>query len=130
MGVTALGLLVDGLAVYRLTRLATKDTIFDGPRDLIVQKAYERTGRLAELVELTDYDGDGPIRPGALADAVPLDDFAPKLATLVTCRWCAGVWVGFAAVAARAVAPKLWDPFARALAVASVAPLLAGFEDG
>ena len=38
---------VDGLAVYRITRLVTEDVIFDRPRDWVVENGPEK---LAELV--------------------------------------------------------------------------------
>jgi hypothetical protein len=57
-------------------------------------------------------------------------DHPPRLATLVTCRWCAGVWIAGGVAAARRCAPTAWDPVARGLALAAAAVLLAGLEDG
>lgn len=51
------------LAAYRLTRLIVIDTIFDGPRDKI-------------------YDWLSP--KGVVGD---------KLSYLISCTWCAGVWI-------------------------------------
>lgn len=53
----------------------------------------------------------------------------PKAAELITCRWCAGMWVSLGVVAARRLAPRLWDPLARALAFSAGAALLAALED-
>ena len=53
----------------------------------------------------------------------------PKLARLITCRWCAGVWIAGAVVAARTIAPRGWDPVAKGLALSAGAALLARFED-
>jgi hypothetical protein len=53
---------------------------------------------------------------------------APKLATLVTCRWCAGVWIAAGVVLARRVAPRQWAPVAEVLAVAAAGTLVAGLE--
>ena len=59
---------------------------------------------------------------------VVLDRFPPTLATLATCRWCAGFWVAVFVIAARAVAPRWWDPVAKTLAVSSAATLLSRAE--
>lgn len=116
-------LVLDALATYRLTRLATADTILTAPREAVVRYAYARwrpAGYL-EAEQLADVDGWA---------AVAEDDAgAPKLATLVTCRWCAGMWVGLGVVAARRLCPRLWPPLARALAYSAGAALLAGLED-
>jgi hypothetical protein len=48
----------------------------------------------------------------------------PKLATLVTCRWCAGMWIA----AGVTLAPRAWDPVARGLALSAGAVLLARLE--
>jgi hypothetical protein len=110
-------LAVDLLATHRLVRLATADVLTQGPRDRLVGWLYRRHG-----------DTDGTPASG-WADYAEVDPDAPKLATLVTCRWCAGVWVAFGVVAARKLAPRPWDYVARALAASSVAGLLAAAED-
>ncbi len=122
-------LLLDALAAYRLTRLATADTILSGPRDKLVRDAYARDGRLAEATELADDEGVHLAEPGGWAELAPLDPKAPKLATLVTCRWCAGMWVSLGVVAARRLCPRAWAPLATALAYSAGAALLAGLED-
>lgn len=109
-------LLLDFLSAYRITRLITADTILDGPRDALVRRAYRRPG----------------FRPGADEDAVTYamgDPNAPPLATLVTCRFCASVWIGFAVVIARRRFPRQWAPIAEALALSAGAALIAGLED-
>lgn len=117
-------LVVDALATYRLTRLVTADTILHGPRDRIVEAAYAGVGR-AEYVR-SQY---APDAPGDWSEIPPGDPYAPKLASLVTCRWCSGVWVAVAVVALRRLAPRWWAPVAEALAISSAAPLLAAIED-
>lgn len=115
-------LLLDALAAYRLTRLITADAILDGPRDAVVAWAY---GDRRE-------NGDEPSMPevpGAWSGYAMDDDRAPKLATLVTCRWCSSVYIGFAVVAARRLFPRAWTPIAEALALSAGAALLAGLED-
>lgn len=107
---------IDGVACYRLTRLITADTILDGPRDALVRRAYRRPG----------------FRPAADEDAVDYaigDPNAPRLATLATCRFCAGVYVGFGVMIARRRFPRQWAPIAEALALSAGAALIAGLED-
>ena len=62
------------------------------------------------------------------ADWAMSDATAPRLATLLTCRWCASVYVGLAVVAARRWLPG-WGYVASALAGSSAAALLAHWED-
>lgn len=112
--------LIDGLAVARLTRLVTADTITVGPRDAVVRWAYARDGRAQWLVELEEWAS-----PSA---AVQADQHPPKVARLITCPWCAGVWVAAGVATARLVAPRLWGRAAAALAAAEAAGLLAGWE--
>jgi hypothetical protein len=107
-----LDLLVDGLATYRLTRLATADIISE-------------PARLAVLRRLRGDTGPEDVTAVELVES--LDD-PPPLATLITCRWCAGVWIAAGVAAARLMAPKVWDPAARALALAASAALLARLE--
>ncbi len=81
-----LQLVVDGLAAYRLTRLLSADTLLVGPRDAIVKRAYRRRdGHNFQLA--TPEPGDWSEL--AMADGAS----APNAATLVTCRWCTGVYV-------------------------------------
>lgn len=117
-----IALVLDALAAYRLTRLATTDTILDGPRDALVRGAYARAGRADDGPSMPDV-------PGAWSGWAMDDDRAPKLATLVTCRWCAGAWIGLAVVAARRLFPRAWPPLAKALAFSAGAALLASLED-
>ncbi len=107
-------LLIDFLSAYRITRLITADTILDGPRDAVVSWAYGKSGE-ADV--------------GGWVDFAMADPQAPKLATLVTCRFCASVWIGFGIVIARRRFPRQWAPIAEALALSAGAALLAGLED-
>lgn len=86
-------LLVDALAVHRLTRLVTDDDITEPLR--------------------TAWETKAP----------------PWLAPLATCRWCASIHIAIAAVTLRRLAPRAWDPLARALALSSTGTLLARLED-
>lgn len=113
-----LELLVDAGAAYRLTKLVTDDVITAPIRDGIVEWSY---GRLPDIaVERA--------RGETWSDVAIGDEDAPKLATLITCRWCAGVWIGAAVVAARRGAPRAWQPLAEALSLAAAAALIAGLE--
>lgn len=116
-------LLVDAVAAYRLTKLATDDVITAPIRDRLVAAAYRR----AEDEVPPDADVDVPNDWTSFAIGDPV---APKMATLLTCRWCAGMWISLGIVAARRVAPRAWAPLADALALSAAAALLAGFEDG
>lgn len=127
---TALDLALDGLAAYRLTKLIADDDITAGPRDRVVRAAYETQGRRQHVADqLADAYG-GPIPDGAWSDHAQGDPFAPKPATLVTCRWCTGMWVAAAVVLARRAAPRTWSTLARLLSLSAAAALLAGLEDG
>ena len=113
-----LELTMDLLATYRLTRLATADVIAEPARRSFI----ERLGRSAG-------QDLGPPEESSLAMVDSMKD-PPKLARLITCRWCAGVWIAGGVVVARRLAPQLWDPVAKALALSAGAGLLAGLEDG
>lgn len=130
-------LIVDALAAYRLTRLVTLDTITETPRRAIVREAFLRECWLpySEDEQVEGWDEWMSTPPSSYpaaefvshvreAGKVPI----PKAADLITCRWCAGVWVAFGVIAARYFAPSLWDPVARALAVSAAAALVAGLE--
>ncbi len=107
---------VDALATFRLTRLITKDQITADLRGRVVRRVY-----LRDRAGAIDTPG---VRPAEWA-TVPLDDdLAPNLATLITCEWCTSVWIAFGVLAARRLAPDVWDPIARALALSAVAGLV------
>ena len=110
-----LELLVDALATYRLTRLATADVISEPVRMALIRQ----TG--AE-------PPPGEEDPTAQEIVESLDD-PPRLATLITCRWCAGVWIAAGVMTARSVVPRAWQPVSRGLALSAVAVLLSRFED-
>lgn len=107
-------LVVDALAAYRLTRLVTTDDLTDEPRSAVIRWAYRRAG---------DHRFTDPV------EFVHGDAAAPKLATLVTCPWCAGMWVALGVAVARRVAPRSWRVLAEALAMSAVTGLIASRED-
>lgn len=119
-------LVVDAVAAYRLTRLVTDDEILHRQREAFIARTYRWASPAENAVDAGILTG-GTWTETAIVDTA--DHAAPKLATLVTCRWCAGIWIGFGVVAARRLAPRAWAPVAEALSVAAAAALLAGFEE-
>lgn len=109
-------LVVDALAVARLTRLVTRDVIAEPLREHWIAEAFYATGIAAPPPGLT------------WEQAAVLDSDPPKAATFITCPWCTSFWIGAAVVTARWVAPGLWDPLARALALSHVAGLAANLD--
>lgn len=119
---TTTDLALDAMAAYRITKLITDDEITAPIRDRIIQRAYG--ARLVRLDEFTLPTGRFDWTALAIDDPDP-----PKLATLLTCRWCMGVHIGFGVVVARRLFPRWWPDVARALAYATAAALLANLED-
>lgn len=119
-------LVVDALAVYRLTRLVTEDVLLDPFREAVIRWAYtsdpEREHDLPDRPTIIDRAG-----PDAWQDLAHTDHDPPRLATLVQCRWCAGVWVALGVVfVARRF--RWWPAMADALACSAVAGLAARLE--
>lgn len=109
-----LTLAVDVLATYRLVRLATADVISEPVRMAVVR------GAGAEVP-----DGAAVVTAQEVVEEM---DAPPKLATLVTCRWCAGMWIAAGVTGARLLAPKAWDVAARGLALSAGSVLLSRLE--
>lgn len=103
--------LVDALAAYRLTVLVVRDEIMSGPRNAVREWANRR-------------------RPTSekIADALYLPVRHPKIAYLVECPWCVGVYAGLGVVAFRRLVPRLADPILRGLAVSAIVGLVAETE--
>jgi hypothetical protein len=108
------GFLIDVLATYRLTRLATADVIGEPVRMALLRKAG---------AEPPPGEGDPTAQ-----EVVEGLEHPPRLATLITCRWCAGVWIAAGVTVARAVAPRAWEPVSRGLALSAGAVLLSRLE--
>lgn len=108
---------LDVLLVHRITRLVTRDVIADTPRDAVIRWAYRRAPAPAfehtEGTSWTEFAIDDPD--------------APKLAELITCRWCASTWIGLAVAAVRMRARPL-ATVRYALVLSSASTLLAGLE--
>lgn len=114
--------LVDVLAVHRLTRLVTKDILTQRPRDAVIRWAYLRAGHDPEVL--------GYAAPQAVVEADMVEDprGTPRAAVLVACRWCASVWCAAAIAAATWAIPDVWWWPALALAASSASTLLAAIE--
>lgn len=100
-------LALDALSVYRLTRLVTTDAIMQPARDAVGRRA---------VVRVPHGDSSYPA-----AGRKPW----PFLADLMRCDWCVSMWIGFGVMAARRLAPDVWQPVATALAFSTVAGLIA-----
>lgn len=110
-------LVIDAAAAYRVTRLVTADTITAPARDALIEKIYERSGSMAH-----------PLPGESWSEMAERDPDAPKSATLLVCRWCAGAWISAGIIVARRLAPRQWGPVADAAACSAAAALLARFE--
>ena len=126
---TALALDVDAVAAYRLTKLATDDVITQPAREAAIHHIYARAGRYVTACQLQEALSIGVDDPDRWQATALSDPDPPKLATLLTCRWCAGVWVAAGVTVARLAAPRVWDPIARGLTAAAAAALIANLED-
>lgn len=119
-------LAVDALAVYRLTRLVTADSIAEPARSHLIHAAYSVAwGPAAADVLAESITGD-PF--ASWTDHALTDPDVPRLAELLTCRWCAGWWIAVAVTVARRRWPHRWAPVAEALAVAGAAALAGSLE--
>lgn len=114
----------DALAAYRLTRLVAADVITERPRRALIEQAYRRAGRHLEVLDASSESVAEAVQRDQLTNGPP-----PKLAVLLTCRWCAGVHVAVGVVVARRCFPRLWQPVAEVASLAALAALLTGLED-
>lgn len=122
---------VDALAVYRLTMLVTRDHLTSPLRETWIGSRYVR----GEIRERPIDRLDPPITRTEAREmsASPVfepwqavmeqDRGAPKLAYLVTCPWCVGVYVGVLVAGLRRLPG--WRPVGEALAAGAVAAMIA-----
>lgn len=123
---TPLDAVLDGLAVYRLTRLATADVLTQPLREHVIEAAYDRDlHRPHDQGLLEEVPTEVPDRWQLTAE---MDVDPPPLATLVTCRWCASVWIAAAVLPWRRT--RAWKALRWLLAASAAAALLARAEDG
>lgn len=105
---------IDALAVARLARLITADTITLPWRARVIRYAYDKR----------DGSQIDPVSDQAWQHTVENDHEPPRLAELITCQWCSSIWAAAFVVAARRACPRVWDPLARVLAASMVTGLL------
>lgn len=115
-----IALLLDALATFRLTKLVTHDTLTVEARESLIAGAYRWAGR-------EEWGREQLISncPSWAEDVVPNDCDPPKLAVLVSCPWCSGMWIAIGVVALRRLVPRWWAPLAKALALSAAAGLTA-----
>lgn len=87
--------------------------------DLIDVLAAYRLTRLVTRDTLTEAARDKATRKGY--HSTPWR----YVGELLGCPWCVGFWCCAFVVAARRLAPRTWDPLARALAASTVVGLVA-----
>lgn len=126
-----LELALDGIAAYRLTRLITRDVITRPLRARVIARSYGYAFNSASIPGEYAKAPDNQRRRFQELEwerMVPNDDAPPRLAKLVTCQWCVGIYVGAAVAFARWRWPRAWGFAARALTAASAAALIPGLE--
>lgn len=97
-------LILDALAVFRLTRLLTEDTITAALRERVV--------------------GSRPAVERSLSGHRIMIAARPRLAVFITCPWCTSPWLAVLVIACQALAPAVWIYPACVLAFSAVAGLL------
>jgi hypothetical protein len=105
----------DALAVYRLAKLITADTITEPLREKLRQAALRKDGRTIAADHEQGY---------------AIMDFAAKtklawLFELVTCPWCVSIYAATAVVALTKFIPGIWQYPAMGLALSAAAGFLA-----
>jgi hypothetical protein len=100
-------LILDALAVVRLTRLAIADTIVAPLRDLLIGTAHAPGGARA-------LSGEHIIVAAR-----------PKLAELLGCPWCISFWIAIGVVMFQTLVPTVWQYPAAILAFSAIPGLLA-----
>lgn len=122
---------VEGLAAYRVTRLVTRDTITKRLREHVLSYIYAGKPDVRQHIVVGHAGHPAEWVPGekiefdSLVDRVEWErDDAPKLAVLLLCPWCVGVWVGFGVMVLRRVMPRVWSPIAEGLALGALAALV------
>jgi hypothetical protein len=96
---------IDALAVYRLTRLVTRDTITDDLRETV----------------------QGEIQTAATAGIIT-QKTSDRFAYLIECDWCMSIWVAAVAYSLKKYVPHVWGTISHILAASAVAGALANQE--
>lgn len=122
-------LLIDLLAVYRLTRLVVKDSILDKPRHWILQRWPSELTTFPDDLVLDRHTSQGITIGSVGKNDVYLDEegwkalYPHKLTELIECVYCASVWIAFGVLALR-VWWDWWQYPAIALALAGGVALI------
>lgn len=106
-----LDLTLDTLATARLTRLVTTDVITESLRGRLIEWAYRD--------QVVEWD----VAANGWTQLAESDEDPPKLATLLICQWCSGVWVAGAVSVVRST--RLWKWARVPLAMSMVTGLIA-----
>lgn len=134
-------LIIDTLAIARITRLVTTDQMTASWRDRLWARYPIEGMRLdrSDGWRFTDTEASRWVdTPGlgyqlvtvGVEHAIAEDgshahvtDSHP-LGYVASCDWCSSVWIACGVVAARALAPRAWRPLARALAGSQLTGML------
>lgn len=121
----ALWLVINTLAVYRLTRLVVKDSVLARPRRWLDDLDTQKDGRPFER----DPEAD-PTRGRRRAKVqVTSANAAYRFATaIVACPWCLAVWIAAVVIALTWAIPSIWAYPAFGLALAAGTGWLADRE--
>jgi hypothetical protein len=101
---------LNGLAVHRLTRLVTHDKITESARERALQIIYRISGR--QLASPT---------PTVRSKGSPPKNDPLTLATLITCPWCMSIWILGGVLVLERARPEVWSKIRDAAAAASIA---------
>lgn len=144
-------LVIDALAVARLSRLVTTDTfppVADArarltalfPQDgQVLDDGWEWALEPGEEGPAVRPWGVGPFRARSMVMAHGLDASGAghraytvgdhPVGELLQCRWCCSVWLAAGVVVLSAAFPRAWRPVSRLLAFSQVAGLLSLAEE-
>jgi hypothetical protein len=108
---------VDALAVARITRLVVEDRVpFGKLRERLTSRAWKRALDDGEAHSIALTEGKSYV-----------DGEEPYLVELLSCPWCASIWVGFGVLLVRRLPG--WRPLAEVLAASEIAGLAATYVD-
>lgn len=96
---------VDVLAIYRLTRLATRDEITEGLRETIEKEL----GTAVDAKLITEKTGE-------------------KLVYMLRCDWCMSIWVALFAFTLKRYVPHVWNNLKYVLAASAATGMIASYE--
>lgn len=97
--------IVDCLAIYRLTRLATRDEITEGLRETIEKEL----GTAVDAKLITKKTEE-------------------KLVYMLRCDWCVSIWVAVFALILKKYVPDVWNNLKYVLAASAATGMIATYE--